>query len=493
MFFAYTIGFLAALGIIIPIAIHLWNVKEGKTLKIGSIALLGESSSQRSKSFKIKDWLLLLLRCLLIIFAAFLIAQPFIKRKLSSTQDKGWILVKPENLKQVYQQYPKKIDSLLAKGFELHALDLGFKAMSLEDTVSNQKVQNNLPISSLIKQLNSQLPTNFKVLAFADAQLNSFKDGITPTHLELDFYPIFNQDSTKTKVVDAYFSYQDSIKVLVMNSTPTSTNIQLVNYQPYNSSLELKTEEGKSLVKLKNQENWTAVDDEVLEIAIYAPAKQDANYLNAALNAIKSYSQRRINIQKVNNAAAISTQSDWVFWLLEEPFPNTINLKEGAAIFSYTKGKADGKQSFLKTGFSFQNSPKIYQSILAKADGFQKIWTDGFGNPLLSLEQKNNKNIYYFNSRLNPQWSDLVWSETFVKSLMPLILSPHNHTASFGFEPDLDDQRQMLYPQELFPTQAGKSKIISSSVPVPLENWFWIVGFFILVLERILTFKKQGR
>jgi hypothetical protein len=31
MLFNYTIGFLAAAGILIPLIIHLWNIKEGKT------------------------------------------------------------------------------------------------------------------------------------------------------------------------------------------------------------------------------------------------------------------------------------------------------------------------------------------------------------------------------------------------------------------------------------------------------------------------------
>ena len=79
MFFTYTIGFLAATGIIVPLIVHLWNVKKGKTLKIGSIILLGESAKQSSKSFQIKDWLLFLLRSLLIIIIAFLLAEPFLK------------------------------------------------------------------------------------------------------------------------------------------------------------------------------------------------------------------------------------------------------------------------------------------------------------------------------------------------------------------------------------------------------------------------------
>ena len=52
-------------GIVIPLIIHLWNIKKGKTLKVGSISLLGESSRQSAKSLKLIDLLLLFLRCLL--------------------------------------------------------------------------------------------------------------------------------------------------------------------------------------------------------------------------------------------------------------------------------------------------------------------------------------------------------------------------------------------------------------------------------------------
>ena len=43
----------ALLGLLIPIAIHLWSKKEGKTVKIGSIELLRESDSKQTSIIKI--------------------------------------------------------------------------------------------------------------------------------------------------------------------------------------------------------------------------------------------------------------------------------------------------------------------------------------------------------------------------------------------------------------------------------------------------------
>ena len=77
----YPIGLLALAGLIIPVIIHLWSVKTGKTLKIGSINLLGESANATSKSLKITDWLLFVLRCLLLIIIGLMLAQPLWQKK----------------------------------------------------------------------------------------------------------------------------------------------------------------------------------------------------------------------------------------------------------------------------------------------------------------------------------------------------------------------------------------------------------------------------
>src|ERR1700743_1895371 len=112
---------LAALSI--PVAIHLWNIRQGKTLKVGSISLITVSSQKNSRSFKLHDLLLLLLRCLLLALLAFILMQPLWQKRINLAQIKGWILIPKESLKETYQKFKPEIDSLSKAGYEFHYFD----------------------------------------------------------------------------------------------------------------------------------------------------------------------------------------------------------------------------------------------------------------------------------------------------------------------------------------------------------------------------------
>nr|WP_321413421.1 BatA domain-containing protein [uncultured Allomuricauda sp.] len=66
----------ALLGLLVPLAIHLWSKKEAKTIKIGSVQLLDQSNSRQSSSIQLNEWLLLLLRMLIITLVVLLMAGP---------------------------------------------------------------------------------------------------------------------------------------------------------------------------------------------------------------------------------------------------------------------------------------------------------------------------------------------------------------------------------------------------------------------------------
>ena len=87
--FIQSIWLWAAAAIIIPVIIHLWNVKQGKTLKVGSIALFTESAELHASSVKLSQLLLLLLRCLILMVLAMLLAKPFYVRRLIAQKEKG--------------------------------------------------------------------------------------------------------------------------------------------------------------------------------------------------------------------------------------------------------------------------------------------------------------------------------------------------------------------------------------------------------------------
>ena len=66
----------AFLGLLVPLAIHLWSKKDAKTIKVGSIQLLDESNSRQSSSIQLNEWFLLLLRMLIIALVVLLMAGP---------------------------------------------------------------------------------------------------------------------------------------------------------------------------------------------------------------------------------------------------------------------------------------------------------------------------------------------------------------------------------------------------------------------------------
>ena len=447
MQFLYPIGLLALAGIIIPLIIHLWNVKQGKTLKIGSIALLGESSRASSKSFKINDWLLLLLRCLLILLTAFILAQPFLK-KVVPAKNTGWILVEKSNFPELFRDNRKTIDSLTKLGYEIHDFNAGFNPISLKDTANTDTQEaNSLNYTSLLKQLNTLLPPGSTVYLFADRRLNTIGSKLPETTYKLNWQTL-NQADTISSWITYYAGKKYEAK-----SNPSATV-------------------------------YTAVNNDVppLRVAIYEPSgNADKKYLIAALNAISGFSGRRLELNPTGKTAI-------GFWLSDEPV--TANFKSAidtnGTLFQYEKGKVIAENSFLNIG-----GKKIPLTKRIEAPkSLNKIWTDGFGNSILARERNNNSNNFHFYSRLNPQWNQLVWDEVFVKALMPVVLDDEK-AEDFGFENNPAEQRRFALNQNGFNEVSKTATAINTTQNEPLGAIFWVIAFIIFVAERILSFRKK--
>ncbi|MFO7720744.1 MAG: BatA domain-containing protein, partial [Gillisia sp.] len=81
MIFLNPTYFLALLGLAVPLAIHLWSKKEGRTIKIGSIQLLKQSDPKKSSSIKLNELWLLILRLLVISILVLILTTPQLKLK----------------------------------------------------------------------------------------------------------------------------------------------------------------------------------------------------------------------------------------------------------------------------------------------------------------------------------------------------------------------------------------------------------------------------
>ncbi len=451
MQFLYPIGLLALAGLIIPLIIHLWNVKQQQKLKIGSISLLGESAQVTSKSYRITDWLLFILRCILIVLIAFLLAQPYLKETIGAKNKGGWILIERSKLPKLYQQERRSIDSLLKKDYEIHDFNVGFTLLTLEDTVVNHGISKSvIAYSSLLNQLNSLIPAGTSVYLYSDRLLNRFGEKLTTTNYQLKWKTINDTDTISSWITEF------AGKKLEAKSTQMATS-----YQP-----------------IANAEN------PIINVAISETGgSNDRKYVIAALNAIASFSNRKIEINHKDKKYDIG------FWLSEQPvspsFKNAI--KTQGQLLIYARGKEITAKSVINTD---AGTVALNKRIASDHNEFPKIWTDGFGNPILSKQIEGDLTSLHFYSRFNPQWSDLVWSETFVKALIPIVIHDQK-TDDLGFEDNGNDQRILSatehgYIQNPELTQGGK---ITSSRP--LGNVFWIVALLIFALERILSFSKK--
>lgn len=455
MYFLYPIGLFALASLIFPIIIHLWKVKQGKTLKIGSITLLGESAASNARSVQISDWLLLLLRCLFIILLAFILAKPFTKGEPIAKTQRGWIVLNQNDLKYIYPVHRKKIDSLLKNGFVIHHFGQGFKPLKLSDTAnfeSRNKKAERLNYTSLLKQLNHILPDEFPLWVFSDRDpqkldailpnlhLSIFWQDLNPINLEMPSKSQFIGDESQVKIAKNAVTY----------SRLNSKSLPALNFQilPVNSG--------------------------------------DTQYLKAALMAIGQYREQKINFP---TGKTQQKHLDGLFWLSEKEIPKDISsqVKDDGFVFRYSSGKARENQSTISFGnTSDETQVQVFKTITKTAEKGKVWWTDSYGNTLLSYKE-GTPGTFIFYSKLSPQWSNLVWNENFPGNLMPIIYQVEPR--GFGFDTRYSFKPSANEPLALFHKDG---KTYSSSTPdQSFSKPLWAIAFLIIAIERILTLKRK--
>ena len=444
MQFIAPIGFLALAGLIIPVLIHLWNVKQGKTLKIGSIAFLGENATASSKSLKLTDLLLFTLRCLVVMLIAFLLAQPIFKKTTVTKKQKGWILIDQAKIGKTYKVYKKTIDSLINEGFELRNFNVGFNIFSLNDSTEISASTSKLKYNALLNQLNKEMPSGYSAYVFADRRLANFDGALPPLKFNLIWKEMKESDTLKT------WSSKFLGKVFHAKSTPHLTNYSTDRYK-----------------------NLSAIN-----VMIYDPLEEDSKYIKAALGAIADFTKRKIEIVKS------PSQADVVFWLSDQSGPSE-RRKVNSRLISYRKGRLKKISSTLNLNTGIDQALELKKRIAFDNLKGTVIWQDGYGEPLLIKDATNNH--FHFYSRFDPQWSDLVWNEQFVKALIPIILDNQGDD-DFGFEDNDSDQR-------IVTTTQFSSKVAPVSVNIStiknIDQLLWILAFAALISERIVSFRHK--
>ena len=491
MSFLSPIWLFSVAAISIPLLIHLWNIRPGKTLKVGSIALIENSSRKHSRSFKLLDILLLLLRCLLLITVAFVLAMPYLKKHAAINAGKGWLLIPKEDFKEAYQKFKPKADSLLNAGYELHYFNSDFPKTTVQQALADSTGIYNARHTSywnLLQQLERQVPGSLPVYLITPDMLNKFTGYKPNIALKLQWQTYTPADSVATRIKSAWFTADKDVHVLVNTSKPSGTFYHTENINPAalkNSAYTISIANGKATISLKKETlTPVGIDTAALKIDVFSGSNlQDAGYVNAGLLTIGQFTQRNIIVKPYIKSNEPVTKA-WLFWLSDKPLDKSI-LTRYSNVLMYETGKAAAVDSWIISGSKGNEPVPLYRYVKNNNKTGEDVWKDGFGNPVLTAGLNGKTMLYHFYSHFNPAWNDLVWNADFPKIMLQLIMTVKEPLYVSTGDRRRIDHRQMLPNSVKGLVQQGNYKS-----RIDIAHYFWLFLALIFILERWLAHRK---
>ncbi|OKL40929.1 BatA domain-containing protein [Pontibacter flavimaris] len=486
----------AASAILIPIAIHLWNKRQGQTVKVGSLRWLEASASNRWSSIKLSSFWLLVLRCGILILLAVALAQPVWQHQAQKQKGAKAIIVGEELLyTSALEPIIPTIDSLLQRGYTLHTYTPELEQIPQEVW---QQMSNRTQDSTVASKYNywSLLPTlaaKYKlpqdsVLLFTSDQQQYFA-GIRPEAMprHIRWIPV-STDKSITWLQAAVQASPDSLLLLLGHSSregtsyskyKTAASAQSINLAG-SQQLQLQRQQDSLQVTISGNSSKVKVQTEPLQVAILSDEAQQAEvpYLRAALQAISSYTSLPIQIR------ADTLGTDWLFWLRSEPLPESINqqVKQGLQVWVQQGQKPESiKTSFTGIGGT---SIKVHQLSQPQAQQQSQEWTAAKGEALLYFQNIGRGKVYTFRSGFSPAWSDLGQSAQLPELLLPLLLPQAQTIHDF----------RALDEQQLLPENWVEARVASAAktAQTPLLKWIVLAAFVLFLIERIIASRRSN-
>ena len=170
MFFLNPTYLWAFLGLTVPIAIHLWSKKEGKTIKIGSVQLLKKADTKQSRSIKLNEFWLLVLRLFLISILVLIISNLHIRKKVDTVA----ITYIVESSLLQNKEFKSILDTITTEA-PMRLLQNGFPEIDLE---TNHQLDPEIPNYWQLSKEMESLPSD-SIIVFTSAYQSGFK-GLRP-------------------------------------------------------------------------------------------------------------------------------------------------------------------------------------------------------------------------------------------------------------------------------------------------------------------------
>ncbi|MFC7668379.1 BatA domain-containing protein [Hymenobacter humi] len=427
---------LALLGLLVPVAIHLWNRRPGREVAVGSLRWLAAGANRRLRNLKPEQLWLLLLRTALLAVLAVGLAGPEWRQVLPG--GRGQVLVSPELIgTPAFAALRPTVDSLRRRGYALRWLAAGFPKMSRAalrvDSVGPRDSARVLAAVSKsginfqwarVQQAAGTFPEQ-PLYVLTPATLRSFQGLQSGLPATVTWQTLPNSASA-TWVQAAGFR-ADSLRLILGQSNETRTTFRTISIKrPQPGAVvrlaglpAFRLEIGASGSMLRPVQEGSAgsyqplpaipVRSRPLRIAIYAtaPFALDASYLKAGLRAAATGLPVPLALQTTATPPTPSTAPDWLFWLSDAPLPARWReaMRRGTRVWQEAPGPGVPDKARLAVTEADEVPVSIFRRSTAQpnsAVASLPLWSDGLGRPVLSHRTLGAGAFYQLATRLNP-------------------------------------------------------------------------------------------
>jgi hypothetical protein len=367
---------------------------------------------------------LLLLRCLLLLALAFLLAGPYWRKGGAAGAGKGWVLEEGggdgvggdagAGVGGARAAYRPLIDSLLKAGYVRHVLD---------DSVNYWDG---------FRRADQAAPEGVPFYIFTAGLAQRFSGERPATEREVHWYTARAFDTARHWVQRAWRMGHDSIRVLAGTSQPTGSFYHVENFAAGGGGMMGGT---------------GVMDTSGLRVTIYTePAyRQDGRYVAAAVRALQEFTRRRIEVVVTDRVPAVAAPADggWLFWVALRPVPASLGF---AHVLSYETGRVVDVDSWVE-------GVELMKEVQGTGIGLTAVWADGYGRTILGKEigggrfPRTGGERYHLFTRFDPDWSGLSWSRSFPVLLASLLFSED------APGPAIAADRRVLDPEQIAPVQ----------------------------------------
>ncbi len=428
-------AWLAALGALaVPLAIHLWSHRPRRPILVGSIRLLAAAPPATTRSLRLRDPWLLLLRLTVLSALVLSLAGPYWVPAGAAAGT--WALLSTEALAD-----RALIDSLRGAGAELRLLEAGIPALSPQ-TDGRTGVHGSPPPPD---RQSARPPHSWSLLAAADRIAPPGTRFIVAAPL----------------LAERFRGARPAIGAAVTwREVPAS-----------------------------DQTGRRSSGSAARRVAILRDValRDDARYIEAAIRAAAATTGLPADVRRGEPTAApaLVASADWIVWLVDgDPSP-VVAARNAAGAVLLTPAGRDPSVGPHTTATLAVAAPRPAIERRTRFDGVgAPVWTDAGGEPLLSVVRAERGLAYRLYTRVHPSAGDLALSPAFAQAMAALWVETAGAAA-----PRADTRIALAQALPRSGDATARRSVPAGARRLAIPLWF--VAALAFAFERWLAWRRQ--